>query len=566
MTLPEYRHLNKIQMRKKQIQIILFLIISFGIFTAFKAYDDENDFEIAKSFDLFHDVVREIRLYYVDDVDISKRIDEATKEFLHKLDPYTVFYPENEIEDYKLMTTGAYGGIGASIFDRKDLLLISDVKKGSPADSSGLKIGDEIISVNGINITRENIDEIRKNLKGQPGSKLWLEVKRRGAKDPISKTVGRKKITEEVIPYADILENNCGYIKFTSFRQNSADEFKKKLNELNRKQKLKGLILDLRENPGGLLNEAVEIVNFFVPPGSEIVSTKGRVKSWNHDYKAEKEPIFPHLPLVVLINNHSASASEIVSGALQDLDRALIVGRRSFGKGLVQITRKTEYNTRIKITTAKYYIPSGRCIQAIDYSHRNADGSVGKVPDSLISEFQTKNGRKVYDGGGIEPDVQTDKDTLSLFTRELIQKFIIFDFCTDFYFKHKTISSDNFVINDKIYKDFIAFTEARNAEFTSDAGRLAEKLAETAEEERYEQTIILKIEELQKDLSINEKQALIRYKGEIIPILQKQIIRRYFYDEGVYKDDMKSDKSIKTAKNLIFNKEKYQKILSGFND
>ncbi|NOZ36098.1 MAG: S41 family peptidase, partial [Chlorobi bacterium] len=351
-------------MKKNKKSLILLLLIFFvGTLTAFKIYDDGDDFEIAKSFDLFHDVVREIRMYYVDDVDIPKLINEATKEFLQKLDPYTVFYTENQIEDYKLMTTGAYGGIGARVFFKKESLLTDDIIKGSPADSSGLKIGDEIVSVNGIQITKSNINNLRKTLKGEPGSELTLKIKRFGENDLLDKKIIRQKIVSDIIPFADITAENFAYIKLSSFRANAADEFKKKLTELNKKQKLSGIIIDLRGNPGGLLNEAVGIVNLFVPKGSEIVSTKGRVKSWNHDYKALKDPIFPTIPVVVLINNQSASASEIVSGALQDLDRAVIIGQRSFGKGLVQITRKTEYNTRIKITTAKYYIPSGRCIQ-----------------------------------------------------------------------------------------------------------------------------------------------------------------------------------------------------------
>ncbi len=554
-------------MKKIQIRIGIFLTVAVVLFSAFKIYDDGDDFELAKSFDLFHDVVREVRLYYVDDIDAPKLIGEATKELLKKLDPYTVFYSENEIEDYKLMTTGAYGGIGAGIFDKKETLLISDIKKNSPADSSGLKIGDEITAVNGIQITKKNISEIRKNLKGEPGSTIDLTIKRYGVDNLIQKKIVRKKISSAIIPLAEILDGNTGYIKLNSFRAGAAREFEKKLKDLNNEKKLSGIIIDLRENPGGLLNEAVEIVNLFVPKGSEIVSTKGRVKSWNHDYKAKKDPLFPNLPIVVLINNHSASASEIVAGALQDSDRAVIVGQRSFGKGLVQITRKTEYNTRIKITTAKYYIPSGRCIQAIDYSHRNPDGSVGKVPDSLISEFKTQNGRKVYDGGGIEPDVYVSKDTLSKFTEDLIRNFEIFDFCTKYFYEHPTISSvNNFSVNDSDYKNFTDYIVKDDRSVQSESGLIAEELAETAEKEHYEQAIILKIKELQKDLSIDKYRALMQFKREIIPILEREIIKRYYFEEGIMHEDMKYDKSLKQAKTLLFEKDKYQKILSGIND
>lgn len=551
----------------RYLKIFTVLILSFGLLSAFKIYDDGEDFEIAKSFDLFHDVVREVRMYYVDNVDVPKLIGEATKEFLQKLDPYTVFYPENQIEDYKLMTTGAYGGIGASIFDKKETLLINDIIKDSPADSSGLKVGDEIIAVNGIHITKQNIAEIRKNLKGQAGSEIKLKIKRYGLKEPVSKTIIRKKITYPIIPFAKIIEGNFGYIKLSSFRLHASKEFQKELNDLNTKQKLSGLIIDLRENPGGLLNEAVNIVNIFVPKGSEIVSTKGRVKSWNHDYRAIKDPLFPDLPVVVLINNRSASASEIVSGALQDLDRAVIIGQRSFGKGLVQITRKTEYNTRIKITTAKYYIPSGRCIQAIDYSHRKPDGSVGKVPDSLISEFKTKNGRKVYDGGGIEPDILISREILSKFTKELLQNSEIFDFSTKFYYEHKKIPPViDFTLDNNIYNKFSEYVESQNNNYQSEAGILSEKLAETAENEHYEQAIIIKIEELQKELSIDKSSALVQFKEEIIPILEKEIIKRYYFGKGMILDEMKYDKSLRMAEIVLSDKEKYQKILSGIND
>ncbi|MCF6183280.1 MAG: S41 family peptidase [Bacteroidales bacterium] len=554
-------------MTYRKIRIGLFLILISAGLTAFKIYDDGNDFEIAKSFDLFHDVVREIRMYYVDDVDIPKLINEATKEFLQKLDPYTVFYTENQIEDYKLMITGAYGGIGARVFFKKESLLINDIIKGSPADSSGLKIGDEIVSVNGIQITKSNINNLRKTLKGEPGSELKLKIKRFGENDFLDKKIIRKKIISDIIPFADITEENFAYIKLSSFRANAAAEFKKKLAELNKKQKFSGIIIDLRNNPGGLLNEAVGIVNLFVPKGSEIVSTKGRVKSWNHDYKALKDPIFPTIPVVVLINNHSASASEIVSGALQDLDRAVIIGQRSFGKGLVQITRKTEYNTRIKITTAKYYIPSGRCIQVIDYSHRNEDGSVGKIPDSLISEFKTKNGRTVYNGGGIEPDIKISKNTLSKFTKELLRNFEIFDFSTKYYYGHKNIPSVNkFTVNNSIFNEFAKYVENQNKNFESESGIAAEKLAEIAEDEHYEQEIIVKIKELQKELSIDKKSALIQFKEEIIPILEREIIKRYYFGEGIIRDEMKFDKSLKKAKIILSDKEKYQQILSGIND
>ncbi len=549
-------------MKKKQTLSILFIIIFGGIISAFSLYDDENDFEIAKNFDLFHDIVKEVRMYYVDDVNIPKLIKESTKEFLTKLDPYTIFYPEDKMEEYKLMTTGAYGGIGALIIKRKNTLLITDVKQGAPADSFGLKVGDAIVAVNGISLNAKNIQEIQSNLKGQPGSLLKLDIKRYGQNNIISKQIERKKISESLIPYFDILKNDYGYIKLRSFRKGASAEFKQKLKALNSEQKLGGLIIDLRQNPGGLLGEAVEIVNLFVPKGSDVVSVKGRVKSRNHDYKATKNPLYPNLPLVVLIDNRSASASEIVAGALQDLDRAVIMGERSFGKGLVQITRKTQYNTRIKITTAKYYISSGRCIQSRDYLHRNPDGSAGKVPDSLISEFKTKNGRKVYDSGGIEPDILQKEDTLSMFTKALLRKFVILDFCTQFYYNNTLSDYDNFSISDKIYRDFIEFAKKQKIDYATQSEKIAQKLAEIAQEEQYEQSLINKIEELQNDLVLNEEETLMRYKREISSILHKEIVKRYFYDKGLNAVNIKTDKLIKAAENMLSDTTKYQNILT----
>ncbi len=548
----------------KKLKLILSLVFIVITLSAFKVYDDGDDFETAKSFDLFHDVVREVRLYYVDNVDIPKLINEATKEFLQKLDPYTVFYSEDKIEDYKLTTTGTYGGIGASVIERNDYLLVNNIIKGAPADSLGLKIADKIISVNGIKITEKNISEIKQNLKGEAGSLLNIGIKRFGIPEPFQISVKRKKIHSKLIPYSEIINGNIGYIKLSSFMQNASVEFKQKLQELNQEKKLSGLIIDLRENPGGLLDEAVKIVNFFVPKGSDIVFTKGKVKSWNHDYRAEKEPIFPDLPLVVLINNHSASASEIVSGALQDLDRAVIIGQRSFGKGLVQVTREVEYNTRIKITTAKYYIPSGRCIQAIDYSHRNPDGSVGKVPDSLISEFKTKNGRKVYNGGGIEPDVETEKNSLNKFTKQLLNAFLIFDFSTKYCSENKTITDpESFSFSVENYKNFINYVINSGFEFHSETENLVGEVLNTAEKEDYDINITEKIIDLQNSLDIDEKEILIKYSDEIKPLIEKEIVKRYYYEDGVYKYNSNKDEYLKSSIMLLNNKEKYQNILTG---
>jgi len=552
--------------KKIFITIYLFSII-FLSFLSFKVLDDGDDFEIAKSFDIFHNVIRDIRLFYVDDADISKLINESTVEFLEKLDPYTVFYSESQMEEYTFMTTGAYGGIGAAIIERNNALLLTDVRKNSPADNSGLKIGDEIISVNGIKITKKNISEVKLLLKGEPGSNVKVLYRRFGNSKNIETTIIRKKITLENIPYSEILDNKYAYVKLNGFKFGAGGEIKKKLTEMNAKTELKGIILDLRGNPGGLLNEAVNIVSLFVNKGNEIVSTIGRISQWNHIYKAHNEAVFPDIPVVILINSGSASASEIVAGALQDLDRAIIIGQRSYGKGLVQTTRKLSYNTRIKITTAKYYIPSGRCIQAIDYSHRNEDGSVGHIPDSLISEFKTKAGRKVFDGGGIVPDIKVPYDSLNSFTKQLILNDIIFDFATQFFYENDSVqSAENFKISDIIYNQFRDYVVKQKINFNSESMNLTDRLLKIAEKEKYNKEIAEKITDLKNSLVLDENEALILYKKQIIPILHSEIIRRYYYDTGQIISDMNFDDELKEAKKILKNKDKYNLLLSGIND
>lgn len=552
--------------KKIFVSIFLFSIITLSFFS-FKFLDDGDDFEIAKSFDIFHNVIREIRLFYVDDADISKLINESTTEFLEKLDPYTVFYPESKMEEFTFMTTGAYGGIGAAIIERNNVLLMTDIHKNSPADESGLKVGDEIVAVNNIIITNQNISDVKSLLKGEPGSKINLSVRRFGIAKTFEKTITRKKITLENIPYAEIIDDKFAYIKLNSFKFGAGSEIKKKLTEMKEKSELQGVILDMRGNPGGLLNEAVNIVSLFVGNGSEIVSTKGRISQWNHVYKARNEAVFPDIPVVVLINSRSASASEIVAGALQDLDRAVIIGQRSYGKGLVQTTRKLSYNTRIKITTAKYYIPSGRCIQAIDYSHRNDDGSVGHIPDSLISEFKTLNGRKVYDGGGIVPDIKVAFDTLNSFTKQLFRNDIVFDFATKYYYENNSIpDAENFKITEKIYKEFTSFVIENETGCSSESVGFAHELLKSAEKEKYNSEIIDDIKNLKNKLILDKGEAVELYKEQIIPILDMDITGRYYYNTGQIISMMRYDQELKEAKSILNNNDKYNLLLSGIND
>ena len=543
--------------------VALAIILLSGIFIGFKIKDDGDDFELAKSFDIFHNVVREIRLLYVDDIDASKLINQATVEFLQKLDPYTVFYPESDIEEFDFMTTGAYGGIGAAIVEFRDKLLVTDIKKDSPADKAGLKIGDYIQSINNITVTQKNASDVKELIKGEPGSILSLKIKRYGSETLIEKKVTREKIQLENIPFSYLIENKYAYIQLNQFNLNAGSNLKQKLTELNSQSKLEGIILDLRGNPGGLLIEAVNIAGLFLPKNSVVVSTRGRITDANHEYKTSGEPAFPDIPVVVLINKFSASASEIVAGALQDYDRAVIVGQRSYGKGLVQLTRKMNYNTGIKLTTAKYYIPSGRCIQAIDYSHRNADGSVGHIPDSLISLFKTKVGRNVYDGGGISPDVNVIIDSLSGFTTDLFRNNLFYDFANQYVFEHSTAEKpENFKITDEIVYDFADFIKSEKFTYVSRSEKLTENLFNSASEENYDQNTIDKIISLQSDLKTDVDFALNSYKKEIIPILFSEIMKRYYYQNELIAALNKYDEDLKKALEIIKNDSEIKKILS----
>ncbi|MBP6428403.1 MAG: S41 family peptidase, partial [Bacteroidia bacterium] len=388
--------------QKLKIVIILTAIASI---TSYSFVD--NYFEVSKNLDIFSSLYREVNMYYVDSVDPGKIMKKGIDEMLSSLDPYTNYIPESNIEDYRFMTTGQYGGIGAVIRPKGDYVIVSDPYEGFPADKAGLRAGDVILEIDGKTTKNKKTDEISRALKGSPKTEVKLLIKREGEEKPFEKILVREEIKVKPVPYYGMLDNKIGYIKLNSFTENCAKDVAEALKELKLKNNLSGLVLDLRGNPGGLLHEAVNTSNIFIPRGQEIVSTKGRYKDADRPYKAVNEAIDTELPLAVLVNSGSASASEIVSGSLQDLDRAVVIGQRTFGKGLVQTTRPLSYNSQLKITTSKYYIPSGRCIQALDYTHRNEDGSVGKIPDSLVSEFKTKAGRKVYDGGGIKPDYTT---------------------------------------------------------------------------------------------------------------------------------------------------------------
>lgn len=534
------------------------IIIAFSV-TALKS--DDKSFEISKQLNIFATLFREVNMFYVDEVNPGDLVSTGIKSMLRSLDPYTVYYPESEMEDVKLMTTGEYAGIGSIISKKGDKVIIREPYKNSPAAKAGLLPGDVILSIDGNSVKNKNTEDVSTMLKGQPGKEVAIKVQREFEAKPIEKKVIREKIQIPSVPYYGMVNDTTGYVYLTSFTDKSASDVRDAIITL-KNNGAKALILDLRGNTGGLLDQAVEIVNFFVPRGSKVVSTKGKVKQSDKEYTATKNPIVPDMPLAVLIDRGSASASEIVSGALQDLDRAVLIGERSFGKGLVQSVRDLAYNTKLKVTTGKYYIPSGRCIQALDYSHRNPDGSVGKVPDSLITEYTTKAGRKVYDGGGINPDVKIDPEKYARITEELVIQDLTFDFINSYALKHPEIASiRDFKITDDIYNQFKQYLKEKNFSYETESQQILEKLIKAAKTEKYYDGSQEQIAQLQKDFTHSIDRDMDVFRDEIITFLTEQFVQRYYFMEGVIEYKALHDKEIKKATEILADQGEYKKIL-----
>lgn len=547
-------------MKTKKILLIAVtaIVVTCGL-TALR--NDDKSFEISKHLNIYATLFRDINMFYVDETNPGDLVTTSIKSMLKSLDPYTVYYPESEMEDVKLMTTGEYAGIGSIISKKGDHIIIREPYRNSPAAKAGLLPGDIILAIDGNSTKGKDTEDVSAMLKGQPGKEITIKVQREYEDKPIEKKAIREKIQIPSVPFFGLVNDSTGYIYLTSFTDKSANDVRTAIIELKNKG-AKALILDLRGNSGGLLDQAVEIVNFFVPKNSKVVSTKGKVKQWDKEYNAEKNPIAPDMPLAVLIDRGSASASEIVSGALQDLDRAVLVGERSFGKGLVQTVRDLAYNTKLKVTTAKYYIPSGRCIQALDYSHRNPDGSVGKVPDSLITEYATKNGRKVYDGGGISPDVKVEEDEYARITQELVLQDITFDFVNNYALRHPEIPAiKDFKVSDEIYDQFKQYLKEKNFSYETGSQQMLEKLIETAKAEKYFDGSKEEIEKLQKEFAHSIDRDMNLFKEEIMSFLAEQFIQRYYYQEGVIEYKMKHDKEVAKAVEILADRNEYQKLL-----
>lgn len=536
-----------------------------GAFTLFSfAPTPTNFFEVSKNLDIFASVFREVNAYYVDDVDAGKLMKKGIDEMLNSLDPYTNFISESEAEDFRFQMTGQYGGIGAQIGQRGDYVMITDPYEGFPAQKADLRAGDLIVEIEGKSTKGKTTSDISKMLKGQPGTKVNIQIKREGETAALSKSLTREEIRVKNVPYYGMINNEIGYIRLQSFTNDAGKEVRDALTDLKRNHPLKSVVLDVRGNPGGLLHEAINIVNVFVPQGVEVVSTKGKIKEYDKSYRTLNPPVDPELPVAVLTNRSSASASEIVSGSIQDLDRGLVIGQRTFGKGLVQNTRPLSYNTQLKVTTAKYYTPSGRCIQALDYSHRNEDGSVGQIPDSLKKEFKTKRGRKVYDGGGVDPDIVIPSKKYAKITESLLQKQLIFDYATYYRTKHESIGAiRDFKFTQTDFEDFKNYIAGREYDYTTATEKALEELRKKAEEEKYLEGVKTHFDKLKLDLAHDKQADLEKNKEEIVRLLEEEILRRYYFQKSRYEYSFQTDADILEATQSLSNTERYQSLLTG---
>ncbi len=547
---------NILQKLRKYKLVVAFAIIGLVSFKATDTY-----FEISKNMDLFVSVFKEINTYYVDEIDAGKLTKRAIDEMLNTLDPYTNYISEAEAEDFRFQMTGQYGGVGAQIAAKGDYVVITDPYEGYPAQKEGLLPGDLIIEIEGKSNKGKSTTEVSKLLKGQAGSKVNITIKRNDVE--LKKSLMREEIKVKNVPYFGMINAETGIIKLTGFTNDAGKEVRDAFLELKKNTSLKNVILDVRGNPGGLLHEAVNIVNIFVPQGQEVVSTKGKVKEWEKIYKTLNPSTDESIPLVVLTNRGSASASEIVSGTIQDLDRGIVIGKKTFGKGLVQSTRPLNYNAQIKITTAKYYTPSGRCIQALDYSHKNEDGSVGSVVDSLKKAFKTKAGRKVFDGGGVDPDINVEPIALSKITESLISKQLIFDFATAYRNKNASISdAKSFKLTENDFNDFKTFIANKDYEYNTATETALLEVKKKAEDEKYFDAIKTQYEALKLSMNHDKKADIEKNKTEIIELLEEEIVRRYYFQKGRIEAGFDHDLDVQAALKIFADKTAYKNILT----
>lgn len=548
---------------KQKKKIALAVVVVFA--TVSLSFVQDSYFEISKNLDIFTTLFRDVNLYYVDSVQPGDLMKKGMDAMLKSLDPYTIYIPESDIEDYRMTHVSAeYGGIGALVMQRDGSIEISELYEGFPAQKAGLLVGDKIVAVNDLTVKGRKVDDVSDILKGQKGTKVKLTVQRVGQQNPVDIEIVRDEIKFKNVPYFGMINENTGYIKLNQFLENSSGEVRSALQTLKQNPAMKQVVFDLRGNGGGLLKDAVDIVNLFVDRGMKVVTQKGKIREMNVEYLSQKDPVDRDIPLVILVDQGSASASEIVSGAIQELDRGVIIGQRTFGKGLVQQTYNLSYNTLLKVTIAKYYTPSGRCIQALDYTHRNPDGSVYRVADSLISEYKTKNGRSVYDGSGIFPDVYLDRKSYSNISMALGANFIYHDYVNNYYLQHKSITAAReFALTDNEYKDFVTYLDGKKYEYTDKTEKVLDELKKAAEKEKSFETIKSEYEALKNKVNAEKKSDVQNHREEIKELLENEIVSRYYYQKGRIEYNFNHDTEIAKAVEVLNDKSLYTNILNG---
>jgi carboxyl-terminal processing protease len=546
-------------MKKKLLLPILVLVVALGVSSTQPA---ERYFEIAKNLDIFATLFKEVNALYVDEINPNKLVRTGIDAMLVSLDPYTNYIPVDEVEDFRTTNTGQYGGIGAVTREIGRRTVVTMIMEGYGAQKGGLRIGDEILEIDDIDLSKLTREESSQLMKGQVGTPVSLTVKRRGQAQPVRLGFKREKIKLNNVPYAGMVDNDIAYIQLSDFTPDAAKEVRNALVSL-REKGATGVILDLRGNPGGLLIEAVNISNLFIPKGKLVVSTKGKIPENNLNYETLNLPVDIDMPVVVLINRGSASASEIVAGTLQDYDRGVIIGEKSYGKGLVQVSRPLSYNSQLKVTTAKYYTPTGRCIQVLDYTHRRDDGSVGSIPDSLKRVFKTTNGRTVYDGGGVDPDLTTDTDETHALTQVLFEKGYLFDFAADYAYNHPdTVDARKFTIDNAAYQEFVSWMKGKNYSYRSYLEYELQQFVDEAKKEKYYTELKPQLDMVQSRIADSKKNELILYREEIKKIIEQEIVSHYHLEKGSIESGFKYDGDIRRASALLHDVAQYKKILN----